>query len=191
MFGFFSGGVSKYEVDQTKLSGRNRRSEPRTPQSGRTIALTVGNQTVELYVSDISRGGVGGRCALVLRRGQKVKLAFGNERVVDAKVRWQQGGMVGIQFLRSISPRLLGQLLDGSSRREQRVEADEKISIVTRSGMAHPAILRNVSESGMLIETDVPLMIGQKFKVRTAGGQFSDVKVVWCKEGRVGLAICF
>ncbi len=191
MFRMLSAALSKHVgLDLAGRDGHNRRCEPRLPQSGRTVALAVGDQTVEFYLSDISRGGVGGRCNLNIQKGQKVAFTFGKEGSVQGRVRWQSGAIMGIQFLNPLPRRLLGQFLDAAVRKEQRVDAAEQIFLLGRNGMGHPAILRNVSVSGMLIETNLPLLIGQRFKVRSATGLLSDARVVWCREGKAGLEMC-
>ncbi|WP_162184714.1 PilZ domain-containing protein [Sphingomonas hengshuiensis] len=51
----------------------------------------------------------------------------------------------------------------------------------------HPCRIRNLSATGMLVETSQPLLPGQPVTVELRGGDRLDAAVAWAASGRAGL----
>jgi|TARA_R100000049_G_scaffold5157_1_gene13794 hypothetical protein len=77
---------------------------------------------------------------------------------------------------------------DGDRRKNERQIATFKLACLMVRGEAHPAILRNVSDGGAMIEALVPVQPGDSVVYWWDGIAQVEARVAWVKGNRLGLA---
>lgn len=147
----------------------------------------------DLTVMDISRSGLRGMTDVELRIGQPVYVSLDNLTHVAGSVRWIQDGRFGMKFSKLLdvlperAPVDLGHLPGHQERMPRQVaRLEAKISLFSWSSSAR---IRNVSKTGMMVETDLPLIPGQQLLVNLSDGKILDAKVKWVEGDRVGIQL--
>lgn len=147
----------------------------------------------DLTVTDISRSGLRGMTDLGLRLGQAAYISLDDLTHVAGSIRWVQDSRFGMKFskLLDVLPECahvdLGHLPNHQERMPRtatRLKA--KISLSSWSSTAR---IRNVSKTGMMIETDLPLIPDQQLLLSLSDGKIFDAAVKWVQGDRVGIQL--
>lgn len=147
----------------------------------------------DLLVTDISRCGLRGTTDIDLRVGQPAYISLDDLTHVAGSIRWVQDGRFGMKFSRLLDvlpecPQVdLGHLPDHQermSRTATRLKA--KISLSSWSSTAR---IRNVSKTGMMVETELPLTPEQQVLINLSDGKILDATVKWVQGDRIGIEL--
>lgn len=147
----------------------------------------------DLMVTDISRSGLRGSSDISLRIGQSVYISLDDLTHVAGKIRWVQDDRFGMKFARilDVLPECAVVEKDvplGYQQRMPRKSAWLKAKI-SLSDWSSPARIRNVSKTGMMVETGLSVMPEQKILITLSDGKIFDAVVKWVEEDRVGMEL--
>ena len=147
----------------------------------------------DLMVTDISRGGLRGSSDISLRVGQPVYVSLDDLTHVAGSIRWIEDGNFGMKFTTTLDVlpecavvEKLGQ--PGHRQRMPRKPAQLKAKI-SLANWSSPARIRNVSKTGMMIETELMVIPEQKLLITLSDGKIFDAVVKWAEGDRVGIEL--
>ena len=147
----------------------------------------------DLLVTDISRSGLRGTTDIDLRIGQPAYVSLDDLTHVAGSIRWTQDGRFGMKFSKMLDvlPECahgdLGHLPDHQERMPRTLTSlKAKISLSSWSSAAR---VRNVSKTGMMIESDLPVSPDQHLLVNLSDGKILDAIVKWVEGDRVGIQL--
>ena len=164
------------------MAGRQRRQEPRIVQTMRMIAMRVDGEEHSVGLLNLSTHGASVRADQPLPPGRMVALIFDDGREVKGRVRWVRDNRIGIQFHLRLPVTMLGPM----RVRERRVLVRRHV-MLDMGGQMRPALVRNVSTKGMLIEATAGFVPGQWITVRCGAGWAVDAQVRWARANAAGL----
>jgi hypothetical protein len=172
------------EVD---APGAARRVALRLAQTKRLIRLRVGKEEDSLTLINLSSLGAMGQTRMLLEPGQTVALVFECGQIIAGHVRWCRETFAGFAFEAPLPVRLQH---PGARLRERepryRVHREATVSM---GNVSSPAIVRNISARGMMIETDMVLCLGQLVQVTCGIGAPSTYEARWMRGRRAGLLL--
>lgn len=155
--------------------------ETRRTAERKRVYLKADAVAVELDVSaeviNLSETGLTGETDARIIVGEHVEVSFSGLHYTPATVRWVHGRRFGLKLL--ALPPVIG-TSDGDLMREVRL-------IVGHT--SRRAVVRNVSSTGLQIESDLPLRAGQKLLVKVLNGWTIMTAVAWSEGIRAGLAM--
>lgn len=203
MSGTWGGDVHDMPYDVLSAEGRmspdmahaqslSKRKESRQRVLLRAHIHVVRLQT-ELMVTDISRSGLRGTTDMDLRVGQPVYVSLDDLTHVAGSIRWIQDGRFGMKFskLLEVLPECahvdLGHLPDHQERMPR--TATRLKARLSTSSWSSTARIRNVSKTGMMVETELPVIPGQQLLVHLSDGKIFDAAVKWVEGDRVGIQL--
>ncbi len=147
----------------------------------------------DVLVTDISRSGLRGTTDIDLRIGQPVYVSLDDLTHVAGSIRWIQDGRFGMKFskLLDVLPECAHSDLGHAPAHQERMprtaaSLKAKISISSWSSSAR---VRNVSRTGMMIESDLPVSLNQQILVSLSDGKILDAIVRWVEGNRVGIQL--
>ena len=147
----------------------------------------------DVLVTDLSRSGLRGMTDLSLSIGQTVFVSLDDLTHCSGTVRWTEGRRFGIKFncLLDVLPENTvtdtGQMPDHQERMLRTpTNFKAKICLCVSSCRAK---IRNVSKSGMMVETDLPMRKCQKLLVKLSDGKILNADVRWVEGERVGVQL--
>jgi hypothetical protein len=146
-----------------------------------------------LTVTDISRSGLRGTTDADLRVGQPAYISLDDLTHVAGSVRWVQDGRFGMKFskLLDVLPECthadLGHLADHRERMPR--TATHLQARISLSSWSSAARIRNVSKTGMMIETELPVIPDQQLLINLTDGKIFDATVKWVQGDRVGIQL--
>lgn len=147
----------------------------------------------DLLVTDISRSGLRGATDINLRVGQTAFISLDDLTHVAGSIRWIQDGRFGMKFSKMLDvlPACahvdLGHLPDHQERMPR--TATRLKARLSLSSWSSGARIRNVSKTGMMIETDLPVIPEQQLLINLSDGKIFDAKVKWIEGDRVGIQL--
>lgn len=147
----------------------------------------------DLLVTDISRSGLRGATDINLRVGQTAFISLDDLTHVAGSIRWIQDGRFGMKFSKMLdvlpaSAHVdLGHLPDHQERMPR--TATRLKARLSLSSWSSEARIRNVSKTGMMIETDLPVIPEQQLLINLSDGKIFDAKVKWVEGDRVGIQL--
>lgn len=147
----------------------------------------------DLLVTDISRSGLRGATDINLRVGQTAFISLDDLTHVAGSIRWIQDGRFGMKFSKMLDvlPACahvdLGHLPDHQERMPR--TATRLKARLSLSSWSSTARIRNVSKTGMMIETDLPVIPEQQLLINLSDGKIFDAKVKWIEGDRVGIQL--
>jgi hypothetical protein len=146
-----------------------------------------------LVVTDISRSGLRGMTDVELRIGQPVYISLDDLTHVAGSIRWVQDGRFGMNFSKLLDtlPECAQVDLGHSPPHQERMprQAARLEARISLSSWSSGARIRNVSKTGMMIETELPVIPEQKLLVNLTDGKILDAKVKWVQGDRVGIQL--
>lgn len=170
------------------LVERRQDREPRVSQ-GRTVFIIVDDSIAQFDIVNMSMHGVAGRCDRTLSVGQHVSFQFDNGEYCVGQVRWVNVDKVGIYFSRALPTSIIygAETRNEFAPRAPRYAATRRAMIKVAS-FQRPAIIRNVSTGGMMIETSLQLNIQQVVTVFCAEVAFV-ASVRWTAGNLAGIKL--
>ncbi len=148
-------------------------------------------QQGDVQVTDLSRSGLRGKSEISLSVGQTVFISLDDFTHCSGTIRWIQDRRFGLKFctlldkLPSDSKTDTGNMPDHQERMPRKpTNLAAKISLACRTCSAH---IRNISTSGMMLETELLLTTNQKLFVNLSDGRILTADVRWVEGDRVGV----
>ncbi|MBX9882389.1 MAG: PilZ domain-containing protein [Sphingomonas sp.] len=165
------------------------RREERHEQEGRSIQLLTNSVVHRFDLHNLSGFGASGAAEVALAPGATIELLFENGHRIGGRVRWHRDALIGIEFFN----RLPLDVLHGRGQSERVARAPRyrvaRVATIAVNGISRAATIRNVSRGGMMIETALPLLPGQRIEISTGelGGLCAQVR--WSRNGRAGVQL--
>lgn len=178
------------------------------------VRVTHEGQSHEVQLVNLSGGGAMVTGAFEPKLWDRLQLHLGQNGTIDCAVRWLRGGRVGLEFahetrldcsadqqakvLRDVIARSFPDIEFEASEESASLNEDEQ-----RGGRRHPLIwsgvihhdyqstpvrLRNISETGAMIECHAPLRAGAEPLLELGEGVQAFTKVAWVVGDTAGLA---
>ena len=151
------------------------------------------NRQAEVHISDISRSGLRGSTDIALCVDQTVFISLDDITHCSGTVRWTQDPRFGVKFdqllemLPDRPPTDIGEMPDHQARMPRiTTQLKAKISLCDWSCSAK---IRNVSKSGMMVETDAPLIVNEQLFINLSNGKILTADVRWVEGDRVGIQL--
>ncbi len=159
-----------------RVDGESRRIAERKRVYLKADAIAV-ELDVPAEVINISEAGLTGETEARIIVGEHVEVSFSGLHYVPATVRWVHGRRFGLKLL--APPPVIGTEPNELTR-------DVRL-IVGQS--SRRAVVRNVSSTGLQIESDLPLRCGQQLLVKVLNGWTLMTRVAWAQGPRAGVAM--
>lgn len=174
---FFDGGADS-----------DRRVEERVEQDQRTIVLDTERVKTAFRLRNLSSRGASGETDILLAIGDAVSLEFERGETARGTVKWLRGKVVGIAFLTPLSLDVVQAREVASERFRNRAARYQvkRAAIVVLGRQRRPATVRNVSITGMAIESAFTLLPGQNVVIEVGTMEIA-AQVRWSGQGRAGL----
>jgi hypothetical protein len=157
----------------------------------RVGVLTVDGRRELCLIRNISAGGVMAHVYSSVRPGQVVSVELKSNTQLSGRVVWVREANAGIAFDKPVD---IGELLanppvldNGWRARSPRVEVDRVASIRT-AGQTYWVNVRDVSQSGVKIETEETLEVGADIVVTLENFRPIAGVIRWQNENAVGIA---
>jgi len=166
----------------------DRRAEERVDQDQRTIVLDTERVKTAFRLRNLSSRGASGETDIILAIGDPVTLEFERGETAQGTVKWLRGKVVGIAFGSPLSLDVVQAREVAPERFRNRAARYQvkRAAIVVLGRQRRPAVIRNVSTTGMMIESAFTLMPGQNVVVEV-GTMEIGAQVRWSGHGRAGL----
>lgn len=168
-----------------------RRRDDRHLKILRVGTLIVDGRRELCLIRNISAGGVMAHVYSPVIAGQRVAIELKSHQPVDGRVIWVRDANAGIQFdtVMDVAELLANpQVLDNGWRpRTPRVEVD-RMATLRVGAKTHWVHARDISQSGVKVETDQPLEPGTEVVVTLEGFRPVHGVVRWSAGGHCGLA---
>ena len=201
------------EVKRTESRTHNQRAESREVLAAEEVGLTVGRRAYVVDLLNLSGGGAMIRTNVPLKLWTQVHLELGEGGTVECAVRWIREDRIGLEFAHETqvggdAGKRDAMLLDTIERNFPEVagEADAvgppAAEAQRRGGMRHPLIwsgeihydyestrvrLRNVSESGAMVDCPKSLPVGAEILLDLGGAGQHFAAVSWSRGDQIGL----
>lgn len=170
----------------------SKRREPRQRVLLRAELHVVDIQS-DVLVTDLSRSGLRGMTDLSLSIGQMVFVSLDDLTHCSGTVRWTEGRRFGIKFNSLLDVLPDGPVTDTGQMPEHQERMPRtptnfkaKICLCVSSCRAK---IRNVSKSGMMVESELPLRQYQQLLVNLSDGKILTADVRWVEGERVGVQL--
>lgn len=177
-----------WEGDDSLLESKRQEARQRVLLRARLHAV---EQQDNVQVTDLSRSGLRGKSDIAMSVGQKVFISLDEMTHCSGTVRWTQDRRFGLKFdnlleiLPSHSPADSGTRPDHQQRMPRMTtNLQAKIRL---SSWSCGAKIRNISKSGMMLETDRPLHTNQQLLVSLSDGRILIADIRWVEGDRVGI----
>ena len=89
-------------TDAPAKEGAERRVHERIDAKGRSLQLLIDGSPQSFALDNISSGGVSGESDVVLEPKSTVYVRFEGGILVEAEVKWTEGGLVGLAFTQPV-----------------------------------------------------------------------------------------
>lgn len=178
------------DADPTRPPSKRKESRQRVLLRAQVHVVRLQS---ELMVTDISRSGLRGATDVNLRVGQAAYISLDDLTHVAGSIRWTQDGRFGMKFSKMLDvlPECahvdLGHLPDHQERMPR--TATRLKARLSLSSWSSTARIRNVSKTGMMIETDLPVVPEQQLLINLSDGKIFDAAVKWVEGDRVGIEL--
>lgn len=177
-------------VDDITLSCK--RSEIR-----RLVILSAQLQLItwsgHVHIANLSRIGLHGVTDMALTVGQSIVVSLDDITHCSGAVRWIDQRRFGMQFdtildgLPDYSQQDVGSI-DTHKEREPRITTN-LIAKIRLCGQSSSAKIRNISKSGMMLDTEFPLSAEQQLCIKLSNNKVVPAEVVWNKGNRTGVRL--
>lgn len=178
-------------VETSEISPAERRRAKRTSVFLQATVYPI-DVFSDAWVHDVSMAGLKGETDVELAIGQTLHVTTDEKTYHTGVVKWTAGRLFGLSLPGAAE--IFGKASDvidhGDNEdhhpRPLRVNTDLTARLVG-GRPPRPATVRNLSSSGMLIETSPGLLPGQHLVVRIANSPAIYGRVQWCNAGLLGL----
>jgi hypothetical protein len=168
----------------------NQRRHPRRPVTLDALIYPI-DFFCDVVVQNVSSTGFMSETDVELEVGETVHLTLDDKGYQTATVKWTDGRQFGASFETPLAREGAGDELDfGTSedhRPRRRRIAMRVPARICLGRPVEPAIVRNLSQSGMLLEADAGLSKGQHILVRLGNRPLIAGTIKWCEQGRIGV----
>lgn len=168
-----------------------RESDQRTGERHLTLfrvgSIVVGDRRELCLVKNISAGGALIRAYCPLEPETPVQVELKERQPLAGRVTWIQGSDAGIAFDEQVDVvELLRVTSDGPRPRMPRIEVS-CVGFVREGAILHRALLHNISQGGVSVETANPLTVGADVTVSLPGLAPQGAVVRWNEGSRYGV----
>lgn len=165
-----------FPVPLGRMDGETRRAAERKRVYLKAEAVAV-ELDVPAEIVNLSETGMTGETDARIIVGEHVEISFSGLHYTPATVRWVHGRRFGLKLL--APPPVIGTV-------ESDLTKDVRLIVGQTS---RRAVVRNVSSTGLQIESDLPLRQGQQLLVKVLNGWTIMTTVAWSEGIRAGLAM--
>ena len=173
-FGKAEGGI--FPVPELREGDETRRAAPRRRVFQRADVLAV-DALADMQLVDLTDTSLTGESDERLLVGEHLHVSFGSVCIIPAIVRWVHGRSFGLHL--QSAPPVIGMAPSDMTRSIRLVTG-----IVTQR-----AVVRNASDTGLMIEGLKDAAKGQRLLVMVAGGWTVTGRVIWAEGGKAGVEI--
>lgn len=178
--------IADSHVPDQGLSPAELRAAPRVTLLIRPAKLVTAEGQFVCVIRDVSATGVSVRLFHPLPTGDSALLETETGMQVAMRRVWVRDSEAGFRFDQEIDVAGLVNEIGNFRKRKLRVEIELPVT-VSFLGQNHPATVRNLSQQGALIETDVRLALAQMLRIKSAYLPEIRAKVRWRRDNRYGL----
>lgn len=153
--------------------------------------LHLVEQQDDVKVTDLSRSGLRGKSDISLSVGQMVFISLDGITHCSGTIRWTQDHRFGLKFCKMLdalpndSQTDTGNLPYHQERMPRKsTNLNARISV---SSWSCGAQIRNISQSGMMLETEQLLTADQQFLVNLSDGRILAADIRWVEGDRIGV----
>lgn len=184
---------------RARLAARTQPVPPEQSEQRRhrrhSVLMKATVYPIDLYrdviIQDASRTGLMGEADIELEVGQTVHVSLNERDHYTGVVRWTQGRQFGVDLRDELTLAGLSERIDhgsaiGHGPRAERVRLSLPARLHTGQS-PRPGTVRNLSRTGMLLETVEGLLPGQQILIRVGGWGLISGRVQWSREGRIGI----
>lgn len=178
--------------DGDNIQSRSKRREVR-----QRVLLCADIHVVQMQsdfmITDIARNGLRGATGVPLRIGQSAYVSLEGMTYIAGRIRWAKDGRFGMTFAKldnmlpddaHASPSHVPTYQESMRQAPNRVRA--RLCLTSWSSAVR---IRNVSKTGMMIETDLPVTSEQQLLVGLSDGKILDAAVKWVEGEHVGIQL--
>ena len=205
-------GLTSLQVQRNETRTHNQRGEAREVLGAEEVGLTVGRRAYVADLLNLSGGGAMIRTNLPLKLWKQVHLELGDGGSVECVVRWIREDRVGLEFAHETqvggdTVKRDAMLLDTIARNFPEVTGADQLEPAAtqaqrRAGLRHPLIwsgdvyydheatrvrLRNISETGAMVDSPRKFPVGAEMLLDLGGGGQHFASVSWCRGDQLGL----
>lgn len=179
-------GVQESTTPQAGLSPEEQRAAPRVTLLIRPAKLLTPEGEFVCVIRDVSATGVSVRLFHPLPAGKQAVLETETGMRVSMRRVWVRDSEAGFHFDEAIDVAALVNEIGAFRKRRLRVaiELPVKVSFL---GQNHPAMVRNLSQQGALVDCEVRLALAQMVRLRSDYLPEIRAKVRWRRDNRYGL----
>ncbi len=180
--------TTMYSVSADPPPECNRRNDERHLTLFRVGAMMVGNRRELCLVKNISAGGALIRPYCALECDSRLSIELRESQPVSGTVIWVRGSDAGIRFDERVDViALLRSDADGPRPRMPRVET-HCVCFVREGAILNRAIVQNISQGGLSVESPNPLGMKSEVTVSLPGLPPQSGTVRWGEDNRYGIA---
>jgi len=147
----------------------------------------------DIRVTDLSRSGMRGVTDLRLGIDQSIFVSFDDVTHYLGNIRWTHDRRVGVKFAKRLELLPDNLTMDTGILPSYREQAPpivrNLLAKITLSNASATARIRNVSKSGMMIETDMRLNADKQVLISLSDGKICMASVKWVEGDRVGIQL--
>ena len=178
------------EDGSAEESGADRRRHRR-----QSVLLKATLYPIDVYcdviIHNASRSGLMGEADVELSIGQVLHLSLDELTYHTGKVRWTRGRRFGLELDNALVILSLSDEMEGGEEEGQRARLRRSTmrlpARLSTGRPSRPATVRNISRSGMQLDTSDGLQMGQHVLVKLANRPLIAGRVQWSRGGRVGI----
>jgi len=187
------------ELLRARLAARSQAAVPEQSEQRRhrrhSVLMKATVYPIDLYrdaiINDASRTGLMGEADVELEVGQTVHVTLNEREHYTGTVRWTHGRQFGLDLRDELKLAGLSEQVDhgsaiGHGPRAERIRLSLPARLHTGQP-PRPATVRNLSRTGMLLETEQGLLPGQQILIRVGAWGLISGRVQWSREGRIGI----
>jgi hypothetical protein len=169
----------------------DQRRHPRRPVTMDALIYPI-DFFCDVVIQNVSSAGFMSETDVELDVGEIVHLTLDDKGYQTATVKWTEGRQFGAFFEIPLARDGAGDEMDSGTsenhRPRQRRIAMQVPARVCLGRPVQPAVVRNLSQSGMLLEVDPGLLKGQRVLVKLGNRPLIAGSIKWTEQGRVGVA---
>ena len=153
----------------------------------RVGSMITGGRRELCLVKNISAGGALVRVYCELKPKARIQIEIKERRPIAGRVSWVRGNDAGITFDTPVDVLdLLKTSDDGARQRMPRIET-RCVGFVREGAVLHRAVVHNISQGGLSVETANPLTVGGEVTVSLPGLAPQGAVVRWKDGSRYGI----
>ena len=179
-------GALEPSVPDMGLSPAELRAAPRVTLLIRPAKLVTAEGQFVCVIRDVSATGVSVRLFHPLPAGEVAILETETGMQVAMRRVWVRDSEAGFQFDQPIDVAELVNEIGKFRKRKLRVAIELPVTL-SFLGQNHPAVIRNLSQQGALVEAEVRLALAQMVRLRSDYLPEIRAKVRWRRDSRYGL----